>query len=212
MTANTATINTATNTELSTPELLTNVRKAGRNVAKAFSVGIAAIQTASEHGVELSDIRGAYITGYMGDYLDCDDVKAQHYLSLPGYEQDAKDSDKRRTKTQEMAYGAARVSWLNAGRQAGVLAAPGVSNKSKSKTASKKGAKKAGNPTPQAPITVQSLVIPRTKDVLDVGQYMSVMSAHLQKFHADNAANFIGDAGMKYRDAIVAFATACKLG
>ena len=108
MTANTATINTATNTELSTPELLTNVRKAGRNVAKAFSVGIAAIQTASEHGVELSDIRGAYITGYMGDYLDCDDVKAQHYLSLPGYEQDAKDSDKRRTKTQEMAYGAAR--------------------------------------------------------------------------------------------------------
>ena len=183
---------------------LSRIFSAARSEANATHAIVLLVKQAHNEKASLADIRTEYVAGILAAQLELTAPVARRLLILKGWKKGEAVADDQRNEKQEVAYGTARVYWARVMRAAGIAAAPAKSDANKGKT-------KASDETKSnAPVTVSAMVIPKTVNAVQVGQWMHLISASLTKFEAKNSGAFIGDDGAKYRDAIHAFVASVK--
>ena len=181
-----------------TLKVLSTITSAARNEYKSRGIVVTLCTEARIANIDPFDIRNAYIRGRMMVALGASEAEAGKVMALKVNEKDKPQDDQHRTIAQEKAYGAARVAWSTVMRDAGFPV----------KKAKARKARPAN--TSNTPVTVSAMVIPKTVNAVQVGQWMHLISASLTKFEAKNSGAFIGDDGAKYRDAIHAFVASVK--
>jgi hypothetical protein len=150
-----------------------------------------------------ADVLAAYM---MRKVKDGSLTEGARLLGLKGYK-DGDASDLRRTAQQEKDYGAARTYWKQVLKDLGLATTAtqgGARETSYTDSAAKEAAAK------DAPVTVDALHIPTCENMVQVAEFMALMSTTLVRFQKANAKIITGDAGSSVRESIADFVASVK--
>lgn len=175
-----------------TARLLGELFDASFNERGALVAVVDAIKAAIKGKAPIDDVRHTYCAGQMARLLDVTREEAARIMGMKGAPKAGTSSDEQRTQSQERAYASARMAWARRRVDAGL-----DTNKAKGRKGRAPGATKEKDAPLASSIAVQTF-----KNKAQLGAFLSLVGAALDKTLNANSALFTDEDGAAWRGAI----------